>query len=95
LDDWSGAIENTASEDRRHDRLKAMTNYLCANPDILAMVAEIKMALNRGDDWDALGLWEQLTDDERITLWVAPTYGGLFTTSERKRLKPETIGEAE
>jgi len=92
-DDWSGSVENTAKEEKRYDRLLAMTNYLCANPEILVMVAEIKTALNEERDWDALGLWEQLTDDERITLWVAPTYGGLFTTSERKRLKPETTGE--
>jgi hypothetical protein len=92
VSDWNGEIENATQNDRREVRLIAMCNYLRENPDILMMVALIKEALSKSLDWDAMGLWEQLSDQERITLWIAPKYGGLFTTDERKRLKP-TSGE--
>ena len=32
-------------------------------------------------------LWSELTEDEQTALWVAPKFGGIFTTEERKIIK--------
>jgi len=95
VSDWNGPVEDAVStqEEKRDKRLLVMCQYLCLHPDILMMVAMIKEALSKDMDWDAIGLWEQLSDHERIMLWIAPTYGGLFTTNERKRLRPLTVSE--
>ena len=31
--------------------------------------------------------WEELSEDEQTALWVAPSFGGIFTTEERKVIK--------
>ena len=36
---------------------------------------------------DAAEAWFKLTDDEKKSLWVAPSKGGPFTTKEREVIK--------
>lgn len=31
--------------------------------------------------------WQELTEAEQTALWIAPSYGGIFTTEERKVIK--------
>lgn len=31
--------------------------------------------------------WSELAEDEQTALWVAPKFGGIFTTEERKIIK--------
>ena len=47
-------------------------------------VAFIKRAIATGDLVFAGQLWGELTEDEQTALWVAPKFGGIFTTDERK-----------
>ena len=54
---------------------------------------EIKLAIWRDEDEQAIYLWSDFTEDEQVALWIAPTYGGIFTTEERKRLRPTTTEE--
>ena len=57
-------------------------------------VACIKQAI-KDDAWDELAeAWEELTNDEKKALWVAPSKGGIFTTVERKALKSDEFNQA-
>jgi len=57
-------------------------------------VAAIKQAI-QDESWDTLAeAWEELTNDEKKALWVAPSKGGIFTTAERKALKSDEFNAA-
>ena len=57
-------------------------------------VACIKQAI-KDEQWDELAeAWEELTNDEKKALWVAPSKGGIFTTVERKALKSDEFNQA-
>ena len=90
-DSWDGEIENDSYKltDSQIVRLFEMAKLLqdCAN---IQQVAEIKAVMN-GDPTFARELWSEFSDEEQEALWVAPSYGGVFTTNERKILKG--IGE--
>lgn len=97
-DDWNAPVEDAVStqQDRRDKRLLAMNALLRDRPAVLMTVALIKEhLLLEENDWDAIGLWQSLEQDEQIALWIAPTYGGLFTPDERKRLRPTTVTQEE
>ena len=53
-------------------------------------VRGIKAAVAVGDDCGGAQLWLELTNDERIALWVAPSKGGIFTTHERAVIRSWT-----
>ena len=55
--------------------------------DVLSAEAAMKGYIESNDMWDAKCEWEDLTQDEQNALWVAPSYGGVFTTEERKVIK--------
>jgi hypothetical protein len=86
--EWDGEVENVSHKlsDAQVVRLLAMTEVL-RDPTNLAQVVAIKELLMDDDDQAALGYWSEFTEAEQIALWVAPTYGGIFTTDERKKLK--------
>ena len=95
-DIWDRDIESETHKltDPQVVRLFDMCCHLRDNPNDLNQIASIKLALVRNDDFAALAMWDEFTEAEKTVLWVAPKFGGLFTTEERKRLKPETRSEA-
>lgn len=72
-------------------RLLAMTKVLSSAIN-LQQVAEIKENIASGDPYKIAyareSLWSEFTEEEQHALWVAPLYGGIFTTDERKALRP-------
>lgn len=54
----------------------------------------IKNALSEGDLSTASEAWFELTDDEKHSIWVAPTKGGPFTTQERETMKTPEFRQA-
>jgi hypothetical protein len=86
--DWDGDIENVSHKlsDAQVVRLLAMTEVLRDEVN-LCQITEIKSMLRADDIQAALGYWSEFTEAEQIALWVAPTYGGIFTTEERTKLK--------
>jgi len=54
----------------------------------------IKAGLSSGELHKANEAWQELTDDEKKLLWVAPSKGGCFTTSERKQMQSTEFREA-
>jgi hypothetical protein len=59
----------------------------------IAQIYDIKMAIIDGDYDCAIEMWSEFDEIEQTALWIAPTYGGIFTTEERKRLRPTTTEE--
>jgi len=88
---WDGEIilEEHKLNDKQVIRLLAMTEAIRESEYLADYVHQIKQALHEGRREDAVGLWADLSESEQIALWVAPTYGGIFTTAERKALHHE------
>lgn len=64
-----------------------LTEALKNDPLLMLQVAEIKLAIRAGDLDHARALWHECEDWEKEHLWIAPKYGGVFTTEERKLLR--------
>lgn len=51
------------------------------------LICEVKASLAEDDIDTARGALNDLSDEEKHAIWVAPTKGGIFTTEERRKLK--------
>ncbi len=81
--DMSAYVE-TDTDIARYHRLLRHMRYVRDN---LESILEIKKAFDGDDKHYARQLWAELDDETQIGLWVAITYGGIFTTKERSALK--------
>jgi len=85
-DDWSGEVESP-KEDKSKLTAGQISKLLRHNECLrvnLFSVMTIRMALSDDLYDEAAESWNELTEDEQTALWVAPSYGGIFTTEERK-----------
>jgi hypothetical protein len=57
-------------------------------------VIAIKDALAEGNYSAAFEAWNEITDDDKGALWLAPTKGGCFTTKERAQMKSNEWNDA-
>jgi hypothetical protein len=89
---WSGNVVNATHNltNTQIIRLMRMTEVLRERANLHQMY-EIKYALAALELDDARALWCEFTEEEQVALWVAPTFGGIFTTEERKRLRPGEV----
>jgi hypothetical protein len=89
MSSWDGNIVNESHKlnNAQVVRLLAMTELL-RDTSTVETVYLIKTMISADEDFDAQALWSDFTENEQKTLWVAPMYGGIFTTEERKRLRP-------
>ena len=55
-------------------------------------ILEMKQCLGNDDLHGAYELRAELSDEEVIALWVAPTKGGIFTTKEREQIESDEWG---
>lgn len=53
---------------------------------VCGTVATMKEIMDRDQSF-AKQIWCELSEDEQTALWVAPKFGGIFTTEERKIIK--------
>ncbi len=67
--------------------LLRMTETLRDGEDVIGTVVAIKDSISQNDIGYADQLWSELSEDEQTALWVAPKFGGIFTTEERKIIK--------
>lgn len=65
-----------------------------AKKNLSASIQVIKQSLAEGDLSTASEAWFELTDDEKASIWVAPTKGGPFTTQERETMKTTEFRQA-
>jgi hypothetical protein len=87
---WSGDIVNDSHNltNTQVIRLLAMTEVLRDRINLI-QIFDIKTMIREEDYHSAIGYWSEFTEQEQVALWVAPTFGGIFTTEERKRLRPQ------
>lgn len=83
-----GLLASADLTEGQHNGLLRLNHALRSDLVLLQCVVEIKIAFSGGDDMYARALWGDLTPEEEEALWIAPKYGGIFTTDERKRLRP-------
>ena len=74
-------------------RLLRMTEALRDDSALMAQCAMIKQEVEAGEYEQAQALYDELDAAEQMATWVAPKYGGIFTTFERKVLKNLHKGE--
>lgn len=55
--------------------------------DQLPSIVVIKGALDRAEYSTAKEAWNEIPEDDQRALWVAPSKGGIFTTTERNQMK--------
>ena len=61
---------------------EALRDYI-----VFQSVFSMKESFGEGDYEYAGHVWGELTESEQTALWVAPKFGGIFTTEERKIIK--------
>ena len=86
------ALLNISTTDEDDDGVKAAPSIdLFAHNMVVQnhfdLIHDVKMALGEDDIETARGMLNDLTDEEKHAVWVAPTKGGIFTTEERRKLK--------
>lgn len=96
----------TAMEIVEHDALDSMSGskqgqpvsadeaYKAACDALRDSIDAIKAALAEGNYSTAAEAWFELSDDEKASLWKAPTKGGVFTTRERDIMKSKEFRQA-
>jgi len=84
-DEVIDAVEDqTVALTKQLDGLKRMVSAIDANWGSVIAIRETMAA----EDWDALAeVYDELDDQSKTALWVAPSKGGLFSTEERRILK--------
>jgi hypothetical protein len=69
-------------------KYEALTDSLSATIDV------IKESIESGDYSAGSEAWQELTEDEKMGLWKAPSKGGCFTTQEREVMKSPEFRKA-
>jgi len=62
--------------------------------ELSTSIKAIKDGLENGDTYAAAEAWYELTEEEQLALWVAPSKGGPFTTTERETMKTPEFRKA-
>lgn len=71
---------------------KAKYDALCST--LTATIDTIKESIESGDFSAGAEAWQELTEDEKMGLWKAPSKGGCFTTQERETMKTPEFRKA-
>jgi len=62
--------------------------------ELLPSINAIKQGIATGDLATACEEWSGLTEEEKFSIWKAPSKGGMFTTNERDLMKTTEFREA-
>jgi len=73
------------------ERLKAHNDAVREHID---SIAAIKVYLMNEDYSAAYEALAEISDDDRIALWLATTKGGIWTTKEREQIKSDEMAQA-
>ena len=79
--------------------VKAVTDEMVKTANVMrehfTTIYAVKEALMNDDYSFAAEALNELTQEEKQAIWVAPSKGGMFTTEERKQLKSPEFHEAQ
>jgi len=71
---------------------KAKYDALCLT--LAGTIDAIKESIESGDYSAGSEAWQELTEEEKMGLWKAPSRGGCFTTQEREEMKSAEFRKA-
>ena len=71
---------------------KAKYDALCLQ--LTATIDTIKESIESGDFSAGSEAWQELSEEEKVGVWKAPTKGGCFTTQERETMKSTEFRKA-
>jgi len=80
-DDAEAAVLRGSQQQTVPDEYEELVNKLVDS------IEAIKTGIEIGDLVMAKEAWDELTEEEKIGLWKAPSKGGVFTTQERSVMK--------
>lgn len=80
-------LANALSQQEILERIEPILKHNIVLRQRYASVVAIKDALLEANYSTAKEAWQELTEDEQRGLWLAPSKGGIFTTSERNQMK--------
>ena len=76
------------------EAVKPLIDHNNAARELVTSISAIKEGIATGDLASACEEWVGLTEEEKKSIWVAPTKGGLFTTNEREVMKSSEFRQA-
>lgn len=79
-------VQNAISQQQAKDVIERSVVHMAAVRDNMESISVIVAALATEDLPTAAEAWCELSDEDKMALWVAPSKGGVFTTQERKIL---------
>lgn len=93
-DEVAGAIAHQ-NNDQALEPLMKMMEVVRDNITAVALIKEIINTEEGEIDWSYFAqIWGEFTEDEKRALWIAPSKGGVFTTSERAAFKTDEFNAA-
>ena len=87
-------VTNAILQQKVMEAVQPLMEHNNAARELLPSICAIKEGIATGDLASACEEWFGLTDEEKKSIWLAPTKGGFFTTSERQVMKSSEFREA-
>lgn len=80
-------VGNDADSDSHEVSDTTEVDHMEAVRDLMPSIMAIKESISSGDYSAGQEAWIELTDQEKTSLWKAPSKGGIFSTIERNAMK--------
>jgi len=87
-------VSNAIAHGSAKDSVDPIMRHNAALANNLQSVTYIKENIAKGDMLAVAEGWNELDNDTKEALWLAPTKGGVFTTEERQLLKSDEFYNA-
>lgn len=87
-------VSNAIAHGSAQDSVDPIVRHNKALAENLSSVSYIKENIKKGDTLAVAEGWDELSNDTKEALWLAPTKGGIFTTAERAFLKSDEFYNA-
>ncbi len=87
-------VANAISQQKEQETTERYIRLCKALVDLAHSWGAIKANINNGDLSAAAECWFELDDEEKTSIWVAPSKGGPFTTKEREIMKSTEFKES-
>jgi len=87
-------VANDIKQQQEFEQVERLQAHNSAVRDHIESIVAIKTYLANGEYGLAYEALAELSEDDRKTLWLAPTKGGIWTTAERKLMQSDEMTEA-
>ena len=94
-------VANAISQQNNQGSNEEMENLLAHNEawrknyDSIYFIKEYLVGGMESSDWEKIAeAWAEISNEDKLALWLAPSRGGVFTTAERAALKSDEFNAA-